>query len=214
MLDERAYIEKQRAEEDQVERKNRLGWAVSWTGMFSSPLGGVYLFYVFAVSTMLMVGLAAVFSIALPRWLMPGGTKVVPVPTTIGIFFFWLYTRGAPKRAVARERAWIRSLPFALHGYEEALGDSPSQNEKFIELRFKFEKDPPDDQLIDLLSGDGGPWLINPRNGHPKRDSGPVSHNADHNGALRIWFHQLVERQLMPLYRAHPFTELQLINRD
>jgi hypothetical protein len=208
---EAAFVARSRAEEDQEARKQRLWASVSWTGLFTGPLGWLYLFLLWAASSMALVGILTVTGASgqLIHLMFPGGTKVLPIPPTVAVFFFWLWVRGAPARSLKREQAWVASLPFKLTGYEEALADSPRENAARLELRFSFDREP--ERLAELL---GAGFQTNPRNGHMVWEGGIARGGDDHNRALRDWVHTQVEAALLPLHRAHPFTELLLVNNQ
>ena len=121
--EESAYIAHSRANEEPDRRKQRLWGSVSWAGAFTGPLGWLYLFYLWAASSMAMVAILTLAGASgqVMHALLPGGTKVLPIPTTIGAAIFWWWTRSEPARALKQEQAWIQALPFKLSGYEEAL---------------------------------------------------------------------------------------------
>jgi hypothetical protein len=212
-----AKADAKRAAEDQKERQRILWWSCSWGGVFKSALGWYYLFlfcgFVLAPITVIAFGWIRP-SPTLAKILFPGAKKVIPVPTVIAGVLIWWWATTAAHRGLRKERQWIAALPFQLTGYEECLGDSPGDN-RYLELRFTFAGEaPPDQTLLDVLSGDGGAWALNPQNGQPARDPGidPGYRNYEHNRRVHKWFHALVEHQLAPLHRRYPFTALHVAN--
>jgi hypothetical protein len=124
-----------------------------------------------------------------------------------------IYSAFAPHITLARERAWLASLPFEVDDYMRCLADKPGLNETSVRLHFAFTAAPPAPrELRDRLEEDGGCWSVASSDcavRTPGIDSGGA---RDHNRALRTWFHALVSKQLLPLHAKYPFDLLTLAN--
>ena len=98
---EHDFIANERAADDPLGRQQRVWWTISWAGKFKSALGWLYLFYVFGALSLLMAVILEVTNAPaqLVHILMPGGTKVIPIPPLIAVGLMWVWTRYAPDRA-------------------------------------------------------------------------------------------------------------------
>ena len=159
---ERARAQARSDEDERVEAERRYWASVSRWGIFRvSGMGFYYLFMLW----LFVLGPLNIFIflwLRPPEWifhvLVPGrGRLYLPIPATLVAIAIWYVAGFMCRRAVARERAFLASLPFAVTGWEERLGVYPSKTGHDLAFIIGFVDATPGAELVrDVLSSDGG----------------------------------------------------------
>lgn len=203
------------AEAERVEADRRYWASVSRWGIFRvSGMGFYYLFLLFLfllapLNIMILVWLRP------PEWLfhvlVPGrGRLYLPIPAALIAIAIWYYAAFACRRAVARERAFIASLPFAVTGWEERLGVYPSRGKDLAFTLAFVDKAPGAELVRDVLSSDGGKWEFDEAKGRAVRGRIETfwARSTNHNRPEVRWFHALAGNQLRALHARFPIVTL------
>jgi hypothetical protein len=207
-----AEATRERAEERAKDHK-RLWQSVSLFGMRGREIGEWY--FVILAMVFSGAGVGYLFSLFHFTWgnILIGKRDPSPIPIAgpivAGLVLAWvIYQTIVP---LPRERAWVKSLPFTVRGYELALSSYRGDNESNLELEFVWTGAPPEQQmLLDLLVVDGVTWTG--KTSLRVARAGIRSSDSDHNREVRTWWRRLVEERLLALHRSHPFTMVTLLN--
>jgi hypothetical protein len=144
--------------------------------------------------------------------LVPGhGRLYLPIIATVVGIAIWFIAGAMCRRAVARERAWLGSLPYRVTGYEERLGLYPSRGGKDLEFTLEFVDASPGASVVrDVLASDGGEWTFDSSSGLASRSSLQTfwARSTDHNRLEVRWFHKLTREQLRALHERFPIAAL------
>jgi len=211
----KARYEARRDEAERVELERRFWASVSRWGIFRVSGMGFYYLMMFWLFVLAPLNIIALVYLRPPEWLfhvlVPGrGRLYLPIPATIIAIGMWYFAGWMSRRGVARERAWVASLPYAVTGYEERLGVYPSRGKDLaFTLRFVGESPAPD-VIRDVLSTDGGTWTFDEAKGLASRDriDTTFKRSTDHNRYEVRWFHALAALQLRKLHERFPIASL------
>ncbi|HEY1586106.1 MAG TPA: hypothetical protein VGH63_10505, partial [Polyangia bacterium] len=159
---EKARTQARRDAEARLEVERRYLASVSRWGIFRVVGMGPYYLFLFWLAVL------APLNILLLLWLQPSdlvfhilvpghGRLYLPIPATLVAIAMWFVAAAMCRRADAKERAWIASLPYRVTGYEERLGQYPSKYGKDLAFHIEFAAASPSAAVVrDVLSSDGG----------------------------------------------------------
>jgi hypothetical protein len=190
--------------EDESEILKRAAASASSTGWL---LNGLYFGFTLAALTMVTVPLVMMLPEGIQRVLViTGGNKVIPVWAFFIAVPLWVAPRLLTARGWTRELEWVNALPFEIDNYARAMGNSPRTSSDF-KMQIEFIGDPPDDAVLhERLDLETGSWMFHFKGRRVILERSPslVQRSDERNRRLLLWFHDLVERKLLPLHEAHP----------
>jgi hypothetical protein len=121
------------------------------------------------------------------------------------------------KAVLAVERAWPSSLPFALEGYFEILGQEPRLGQIEAAIALRTDSQAPDLDVLRgvVLGADVDAEVSIDSSGTITILSGfkscyPGGVNEVSNREIPPYVHALVEKALLPLHRSHPIERVSL----
>ncbi len=139
-------------------------------------------------------------------------TFVTLVLAAVPMAVLFGFRRRVAELAVARERAWVRGLPFELSRYPEALGNSTTEGTFTLELHFAADSMPPDAETLAAAFRTAGAKHSIDRGVHRMQtsfDFGDTSVST--NAHVRAWLRRRAIPCLEAVHGRHRLTRVEVV---